>query len=52
MAAKYGGQTVSELKMFKGDRNRVIETATNHVMVMLIKLLRNNYTEQEEINDD
>lgn len=52
MAAKYGNKVVSELIHFDGDRNDVIESATQHVMVMLIKLLRNNYTEQEEINDD
>ena len=52
MAAKYGDQVVTELKHFDGDRNSVIESATHHVMVMLVKLLRNNYTEQEEINDD
>lgn len=52
MAAKYCNQVVSELIQFTGDRNTVIEKATNHVMVMLIKLLRNNYTVQEEINDD
>ena len=52
MAAGYGGKFVTELKQFKGDRKSVIESATNHVMVMLIKLLRNNYVEQEEINDD
>lgn len=52
MAAKYGNQVVTELKHFSGDRESVIESATNHVMVMLIKLLRNNYTEQEDIADD
>ncbi len=52
MAAKYGDQVVSELIHFDGNRDRVIESATHHVMVMLIKLLRNNYTDQEEINDD
>lgn len=52
MAAKYGGQTITELIRFEGKRETVIESATNHVMVMLIKLLRNNYKEQEEINDD
>lgn len=52
MAAKYGDQIVTELKQFDGDRDTVIESATNHVMVMLIKLLRNNYTEQEDIADD
>lgn len=52
MAARLGNKTVSELKIFDGDRDTVIENATTHVMVMLIKILRNNYTEQEEINDD
>jgi len=52
MAAKYGNKVVSELIQFKGNREQVIESATNHVMVMLIKLLRNNYTTQEDINDD
>ena len=52
MSAKFGDKTVSELKVFEGDRDQVIESATHHVMVMLIKMLRNNYTEQEEINDD
>lgn len=52
MAAKYGEKVVSELIQFKGDREHVIESSTNHVMVMLIKLLRNNYTTQEDINDD
>lgn len=52
MSAKYGEKVVTELIHFSGNRDNVIESATNHVMVMLIKLLRNNYTEQEEINDD
>lgn len=52
MAAKLGRQVVTEVIQFSGDRSQVIESATNHVMVMLIKLLRNNYTAQEEINDD
>lgn len=52
MAAKYGGNTVTELIQFKGNRDQVIESSTNHVMVMLIKLLRNNYTDQEDISDE
>lgn len=52
IAAKYKGQTVCELKHFDGDRHEVIESATNHAMVMLIKLLRNVYVEQEDVNDD
>ena len=52
MAVRYHNTTVSELIQFKGDRNEVIESATNHVMFMLIKMLRNSYIVQEEINDD
>ena len=52
IAVKYGDKVASEMIQFKGNRNSVIESATNHAMVMLIKMLRNNYTEQEEINDD
>lgn len=52
IAAKYGETVVSECVHFKGDRNTVIESATNHGMVMLIKLLRNCYVDQEEVNDD
>lgn len=52
MAVKYNDRVVSELIQFKGDRNEVIESATNHVMFMLVKMLRNSYTLQEEINDD
>lgn len=52
IAARYNDQTVSEMIHFNGDRNQVIESATNHAMFMLIKLLRNSYTLQEEINDD
>ena len=52
IAVKYGDTEVAELIQFHGNRENVIESATNHGMVMLIKLLRNNYTLQEEINDD
>lgn len=52
MAVRYHDTTVSELIQFKGDRNQVIESATNHVIFMLIKMLRNSYIVQEEINDD
>lgn len=51
-AVKYGERTVSECIRFEGDRDQVIESATNHGLVMLINLLRNTYTVQEEINDD
>lgn len=52
IAVKYGDTIVSECLHFKGDRNTVIESATNHGMVMLINLLRNTYVMQEEVNDD
>lgn len=52
IAAKYGDKVVSECRHFKGDRNEVIESATNHGMVMLINLLRNTYVMQEDVNDD
>ena len=52
IAVKYGDTVVSECLHFNGDRNAVIESATNHGMVMLINLLRNNYVEQEDVNDD
>lgn len=52
IAVKYNDKIVSECIHFEGDRNTVIESATNHGMVMLINLLRNSYVGQEEINDD
>lgn len=52
MAVKYGDTVLSECYHFKGDRNTVIESATNHAMVMLINLLRSSYVVQEEVNDD
>lgn len=52
IAVKYGSQIVSECLHFGGDRNTVIESATNHGMVMLINLLRNSYVMQDDVNDD
>jgi len=52
IAVKYRDRVVSECVHFKGDRNDVIEAATNHGMVMLINLLRNTYEAQEDVNDD
>lgn len=52
IAVHYHGQTVSELIHFKGSRTEVIESATNHAMFMLIRMLRNSYTIQDDINDD
>lgn len=51
-AVKFRDRIVSECIRFDGDRDEVIESATNHAMVMLINLLRNTYNEQEDINDD
>lgn len=52
IAVKYGEQVVSECVLFQGGRNDVIESATNHAMVMLINMLKNCYVMQEEINDE
>lgn len=52
IAVKCGDKTESECVHFKGDRNGVIESATNHGIVMLINLLRKTYIESEEVNDD
>lgn len=51
-AVMYNDRIVSKCIKFEGDRNTVIESATNHGLVMLINILRNNYTVQEEINDE
>lgn len=51
-AVKYRDRIVSECIHFKGDRTAVIEQATNHGLVMMINLLRNNYIIQEELTDD
>ena len=52
IAVKYLDTVVSECLHFKGDRDTVIESATNHAMVMLIHLLRNSYEAQEDFNDE
>lgn len=52
IAVKYKDQLVAECCHFEGNRNAVIESATNHSLVMLINLLRNTYEAQEDINDD
>lgn len=51
-AVKYRDKVVSEMRMFKGDRNSVIESATNHAMVMLLRLLRNEYIAPDEYAGD
>ncbi|MDE7159535.1 MAG: CinA family protein [Muribaculaceae bacterium] len=52
ISVKYGDTVVSECQHFPGSRRDVIESATNHAMVMLISLLRNRYVPQDEVNDD
>ncbi len=52
IAVKYLDTVVSECLHFNGDRDTVIESATNHAMVMLIKLLRNNYEAQDDFSDE
>lgn len=52
IAARYHDRVVSECIHFNGDRNAVIEQATNHGMFMLIQLLRNTYVMQEDLNDE
>lgn len=52
IAVKIGDRIVSECLHFSGTRNEVIDSATNHGMVMLINLLRNSYTTPDDINDD
>lgn len=52
ISVKYNDQIVSECIHFRGDRNQVIESASNHGMVMLINLLRNSYVMQEDFNDE
>lgn len=52
IAVKYREQLVAECRHFEGSRNEVIESATNHALVMLINLLKDKYEAQEDINDD
>lgn len=52
MAVKCKDTIISECKHFNGKRNDVIEAATNHCMVMLIKHLRDNFAIEEELNDE
>lgn len=52
MAAKYKETLVTECLHFNGDRNQVIESATNHSLMMLLNLLRKNYSESEDFNDE
>ncbi|MCM1319003.1 MAG: CinA family protein [Muribaculaceae bacterium] len=51
-AVKYDDLVVSEVRYFKGSRNEIIEAATNHAMVMLLNVIRNNYTPPEYGGDE
>lgn len=51
-AVKYDDLVVSEVRYFKGTRNDIIEAATNHAMVMLLNVLRHNYTPPEYGGDE
>lgn len=51
-AVKYNDLTVSEVRHFKGSRNEIIESATNHAMVMLLNVLRHNYNPPEYAGDE
>lgn len=52
IAAKFHDKVVSECLHFEGDRNEVVESASNHGMVMMINMLRNSYVMQEDFNDE
>ena len=52
MAARVHDKVAIECRHFDGDRGTVIESATNHALVMLINLLRNSYVETEDFNDE
>ena len=52
IALKYSEKIVTECIHLKGDRQSVIESASNHAMVMLVNLLRDCYEMQEEFNDE
>lgn len=52
IGVKYNDQIVSECVHFAGERNQVIESATNHGMVMLINLLGDKYEGQDEWNEE
>lgn len=52
MAVRYHDKTLSECIHFQGDRDDVIQQATNHSIVMLINLLRESYTVAEDFNDE
>lgn len=52
IAIKCKDTIISDCKYFKGKRNDVIEAATTHSMVMLIKHLRDNFAIEEDLTDE
>lgn len=52
MAAKYHDTIITECLHFQGDRNAVIESSTNHSIIMLLNLLRTSYNDPEDFNDE
>lgn len=52
LAVKYKDRIVSECIHFAGNRNQVVESATNHALNMLISMLRHNYVPQDDISDE
>lgn len=52
IAVKYHDTLESDCHHFSGDRNEVIEKATNHGLMMMLNLLRKNYTAPEDYNDE
>ncbi len=51
-AVKYNDLVVSEVRHFSGDRDEVMESATNHAMMMLLSVLRHNYLPPEYSGDE
>lgn len=51
-AVKYNELVVSEVRHFSGSRNEVIESATNHAMMMLLGVLKHNYQPPEYGGDE
>jgi nicotinamide-nucleotide amidase len=52
IAVKCLDKVVTECVQFHGNRDEVIESATNHGMIMLIRMLRDSYVIQEDYNDE
>lgn len=48
MAARYGNRTITECGHFSGSRSYIIERATQHVILMLIKLLNDTPQDSPE----